>query len=301
MKIANEFEFNKIMESVDEDLQQNGTAIDFRPIRAVMAVAERLSIKSAIPLISDEAIPNNYEGASLAGHIYKWYESRYGERLKVHLGPGYAAILLKGEAWKINFPKIYGTVNLVCDPDLEKYKNIPKMGINKIPFLNILEGIENLTPAMAKSLTHDDLKGVYEFFLFGMAALQALENISGQSFIKEAKVDLAMAVDSLVSKNPHCGISRWASLQFSEKIIKSLLSSKSVKFPTTHNLEKLADILDADISIKFDRQYLKDVQCSAGVRYGEESVSLEEAMNAHHSSLQILKQIYPESSFTVKA
>ena len=60
MKIRNEFEFNKVMESVDEDLQQKGMAIDFRPLHAVMAVAERLSIKSAIPLISDEAIPNNY-------------------------------------------------------------------------------------------------------------------------------------------------------------------------------------------------------------------------------------------------
>lgn len=297
-EVKNEYEFGLLMESVDKDLQKKGLSIEIRPLHAVMEVANRLGTTSPVPLTSGTAISDNFEGGSLSAHIHNWYEAKYGERLKVYHGPGSVAILIKGEAWRITFPEIIGQVKLVCDPDIERYKNLSKVGVNgQVPLLNVLRSIENITPTMARTLSRVEIEGIFKFYCFGLDVLQSIESISEKPYAKEAKVDLTTAVDNILTKNPHFGISKYASLQFTEKIIKSKLAENAKGFPKEHKLKTLAGILEQEIGIRLNHDHLDVIQCSAGAQYGEETVDLEQAILAHHKSLKIFKQVYPQKSF----
>ena len=111
--------------------------------------------------------------------------------------------------------------------------------------------------------------------------------IKSKPFINEAKVDLENAVNNILSHQAHYGQSKWASLQFSEKLLKCFLSEKSVGFPRSHNLSDLYRLAVSHGLSQFPTDLLAQVQCSAGVRYGDETLALDEAVRAHYSSLGI--------------
>jgi hypothetical protein len=132
-----------------------------------------------------------------------------------------------------------------------------------------------------------DLKIITQHFISGLDSLSNLDRIKSKPFISEAKVDLENAVNNILSQQAHYGQSKWASLQFSEKLIKCFLAENSVEFPRIHKLSELYNLAVNNGLSPFPTNLLMHVQCSASVRYGEEIVSLEEAVNAHYSSLGI--------------
>ena len=58
-------------------------------------------------------------------------------------------------------------------------------------------------------------------------------------------------------------------------------------FEKVHNLTKLSALTATAGLHEADQQLLAAVQCSAGVRYGEEVVSVAEAVAAHHAALEL--------------
>jgi len=296
-----EIEFNQLMEEVDKDFQEESVEIHARPLHAVGKVVERLWIADPVPLTL--GIPNkeDFRPEVLYSQIHNWYERRYGKRLQIHMGPGSIAILIRGEAWEIELPPIFGSVKLVCDPCIERYRDLPRMvRSGEIPVYNVLLAIKNLSEDLARSLSVREQEYIFKHFRHGLNALQTLLRFVQGPFIREALIDLESAVNNLVDKHPHYGVSKWSSLQFTEKIIKSKLQQHQIIFPTTHRLSRLAGLYNEKSLGEIDLGLLNKIQCSAGVRYGEEEVSWTEAIEAHHSSIKVLRALFPMDSFKFK-
>ncbi len=281
------------MEEVDTTLQQRNVKIHARPIHAVGEIAQYFAITEDIPIVVQENVPLLFTPEFIATHIHNWYENRYGERLKIHMGPGSIAILIKGTPWEAKLPLIYGSVKFVCDTNLSAYKNLPKFGSNgEIPKYNVLLAIKDLPDSLASELNNEEQYRIFEQIRTSLNALQSLASFPSAPFIEEAYVDLETAVQNLVGPHPHYGASKWASLQFTEKIIKSRLSEKNVSYPNTHNLDKLAEIARNNNVFILDNADIQKIQCTAGARYGEENISLISAIDAHIKSIKILEKVF---------
>ncbi len=290
-----EIEFLKIIEEIDQDLKDRRIPIHFRPLHAMVEFGDRLSISFFMfPLTSNET-PGNYNSATLSFHIERWYEKRYGDLLKFPLGPGSVVTLIKGDPWRIFLPRIYGTVRITCNNDLEKYMKTPRItkASEGLPIINVLNCIEGFTQGLANSLKQDELADIANFFVFSVKTLSFLEQISKLPFIVDARADLASSVSHLISKNPHYGLSKWCSLQFVEKLFKCYMKIKGVKFQKTHELNKLAILAEEHGLAKIPESPLILIQCPASVRYGEVKVSLKEAIDSHHASLQVCNIVAP--------
>ena len=107
-----------------------------------------------------------------------------------------------------------------------------------------------------------------------------------------ARGDVDVAVRSLMERGDRFGASKWASLQASEKVLKAAIELEGAQFAFTHDLAKLrADLEDAGITIDADKQ-IAAIQCSPSIRYGEEACSREEALSAHHASLDLVNLLH---------
>jgi len=284
-----EQEFNILMEEIDNLLKDRSIPIFNRPIHSPVEIAKRLKITIPLVPITGEAIHGIYHGDSLSAHIQDWYQRKYGDRLKASMAIGTGIILIRNDPWRIIYPMIFGTVSFVCGNDLEKYKDSPAFATNGTsPVINILNLIEDMPNDYAQSLSTSELKEIKQIFLSGIESLSYFDMIKSKPFIKEAKVDLENAVNNILSDHAHYGQSKYASLQFSEKLLKCFLSEKSVAIPRSHRLSDLYNLAVNEGQLpSFASDLLAQVQCNAGVKYGEETVELVDAVRAHHSSLGI--------------
>ena len=292
----NESEFLNLMEEIDKKLTEQSVLIHQRPLHAIREVCMRFKIELEVAP-QGTAVPGVYRGNSLSLHVENWYKSKYGDRLEVIFSPGYAAILIKGNPYKIKFPLILGRVKLVFDPNIEKYNNLNIT----LPKLNALLCIEGFTSNFARSLSRKEMFKIANFFASVLSTLQGLAEIKSISFIPEARADLDPAVSHIFSQPPHYGQSKWSSLQFTEKLIKSYLKLKGEKIPRKrHDLITLSALAEKNGLAPIPRDLLKRIQCPAGVRYGEVPVTLKEAIDAHHASLSICKGVIPQIKSALK-
>lgn len=289
--VEKENEFKKMVEGIDEKFKKQNIPIFQRPLRAIREICIKKNIRlSVIP--KEHAIPGKYEGDSLVAHIHKWFENKYGDRLKISLSPGSVAVMIKGDAWKINFPLFFGNARFVFDPELEKYEDEPKTQKN-VPYMivNPLKFIDGFTSEYARTMTRNEMIELKDNLVLGLEALQLLREIKEKPYIPEARADLSSGVDNVFSQPPHYGQSKWASLQFTEKLFKCFLKLKNVSFQKNHDLEYLLDLFTQNGLQVIPLNIIQNIQCPAGVRYGEINVSLEEAIQAHKSSLIICVKV----------
>lgn len=287
-----ESEFLKFIEEIDEGFKKQNMPIFQRPLHAIREIC--IQLKTSLPVIPQgSAIPGLYSGDSLVAHVQEWYKKRYGDRLKIDFSPGKAAVLIKGDPWKIKFPLLFGRAKFVFDPDLEKHKEEPKTKISEPIVANPLKCIERFTADIAKSLTKSEMSQLAQFFVSTFETLQRVVEIKNKPYIPEARADLDSAVNNIFSSPPNYGQSRWASLQFTEKLFKCFLKLKNVSFPKKHDLEFLSNLASQNGLPTISDSIIKDIQCPAGVRYGEITVTLEEAILAHHSSLKVCSVLSP--------
>jgi hypothetical protein len=106
--------------------------------------------------------------------------------------------------------------------------------------------------------------------------------------------DMDTAVYHLTNLDCQYGLSRWASLQAAEKTLKGFIRVLGDKPPKTHDLQKLASLathVGLSTSKTFqglDPGLIARAQCSPSVRY-DDTVTREEAVDAHHASLEICR------------
>ncbi len=280
----NEAEFVRFIEEIDNQLKGKGILIQQRPLFAASEACRKLGFSTA-HLVSAVAIAGIYEGDSLIGHIYKWYEFRYGDRIKIDFSPGVSMILIRGDPWRIKFPLLYGQFKLIFSPDYQKYrKSLSDGDNNKIDAFSLIQG---LTPDYLRALKRDEIVQIAERFCRSFRAIQRIDEVVNKPFVEEAKIDMLLAVESLFARSPNYGQSKWASLQATEKMFKSYLRLEGVRFPYKHDLSILADLAFSHGLQIIPKEVIELAQCAAGARYGEINATLLEATLAHYSSLDI--------------
>lgn len=289
-------EFAAMMKEVDAALAREKIPIHNRPIRAVLDVSKRLNNVNILLSPAHKITNINlFTSHNISTHINEWYSARYGDRLKIHMGPGSVAIMIREDAWNLVIPLIIGRVPAVCDPAIDKYKKMPKMSAGgPPPILNILNCIDNMTEQYASQLSREELDSIMNIFGIALSSLSALKERSSKPYIKEAVSDLSSAVHHIFSLPPHHGLSKWSSLQFTEKLLKSFLKTKGVDIPHIHKLHVLSEIALKHGLPRLDTYQLNNIQCDAGVRYGESAISLRNAIDAHHASIKLANIIAME-------
>ena len=284
-------DFNKIMLEIDNKLKEEDVPIPARPLRSFEYLGDKFKVGLLVTSADEITDPNLFTNYNIANHVDKWFESMYGEKVKIDLSPGSIVLFLKSELWKMKIPYVMGTANLVCDRNLDKYRNIPNVTSGPPPKRNMLLLIENITNDFASSLTQEELIYIRDIFSLAFDVHKFLEYKLSLPFIKDAVSDFNSSVFHLMDKSPHFGLSKWASLQFIEKLIKSYLKVININFPKIHDIKTLAKIATDNGMRPIINTDLDTVCCAAGVRYGDHKVSLVTAVEAHHAAIRIAYKI----------
>ena len=286
LSIKSEQEFLLLMEEIDREMVLENIPITARPFRAVSKIALRYDA-IFFPLPPNRPPKSNcFDALEISIRIHDWMKQRYGKRLNFYDYLGRVVIPLRGALYSINCPIVYGTVKFVCEPHTFGQKR-ELVGVKEAPVSNILDSIENATSALAQSINTEEAIKITIAFTVGMGAYTALDSIKDIEYIREVIGDFHASVSHLMAHESQPGLSKWASLQAVEKLYKAYISQQGEDVKRTHSLQKLCDQA-TDLGLpSLPKQCINDVQCSAGVRYGEISVSVEDAVKAHLVSLEI--------------
>jgi HEPN domain-containing protein len=273
-------EFNDFMEKIDLKLKAKDVPIVARQIQGAREVAKTLKTNIYIaPKFS--AKPSDFRNFSLSEHVYLWFLRRYGDRLKMNLSFGKTIVSINHDFYEVKLPFVWGHPQYVFDITLKDYPNFQD------PRCNVARLVEGLTPDLARKIDKSGQFHILNKVIKGIHLGQMMEQYIEIFFIKEAKGDLIQSVDSLFQHKPLCGLSKWGSLQFTEKIIKSFLKNKKESFPKTHNLSELINLLVKYNIKNLDFIDINHIQCSPDVRYNSELVKFSEAVQAHWDSIDL--------------
>lgn len=288
---SSEAEFNAAMEQIDQKLQRESVPIHARGTRASLEYARLFRLSFPLARGGPAGTPGNYSDKKVDAHIHDWFERRYGARQKIFMGPGRTAVLIRGDPWELRLPLVLGQARFVIERDLDKHKDEPSVGVQgRVPVVNVLKLIDSLPQGLAAQLTDQECRDILTVFQNTFECMNAIGNLAGKPYVAEAQADIAAAVTHIFDVPPHYGQSKWASLQAAEKLLKSFLKSHGVPFPKNHDLKGLAKMARSS-GASIDDTKISLVSASASVRYGEIPVPLSEALDAHHASLSIGRQI----------
>lgn len=280
LHIKTDEDFNLVMEEIDQEMRDEEIPITAREIEGWLRFSSTFGL-------------NLMDKDPLSIKIYRWYQQRYGERLKSDMELGSIGVMLRGDIYRMRFPIGYGLNRIVSLRELTKERPSVIVGTrDNLPTLNVLDFVEGLTQDYANSLTDEELEGLFNQFVFGRTAFMCIFEVSNGNVLKsQACADLKASTNHLFTHPPNYGLSKWASLQAAEKFIKAFIKSRGGSPPRHHRLKALAQIAESLGLARMPDEWLDDVQCSAEVRYGGIPVTAQEAIEAQYSALQICEHI----------
>ena len=293
MKLESEKQFSFLMEEIDREFKNLNVPIPARPISAIREVAKRY--KTSLQIAgAGEPITGVYEGKSLTAHIFKWFNDRYGDRLKIDFSLGYVVVLINEDPYKMKIPLLYGKGRFILDKTLKEYPGMviqrDKEKIERV-IVNVYRLIKGVTPKSIGMLNHEDEIKIMEFFVNCFTAISRLHAYKDLPYQKEARLDLANAVDIIMNDYTTYGQSKWATLQLVEKIMKGLLLINGINFKKVHDLDYLSKQIDENKICSVSSEFVDCIKCDASTRYGETIVTRDEAIRAHHSSIFLLNEL----------
>lgn len=277
--LENKHDFLKLIEEVNQTLIENNIPIFARPIHAIGKFAKRLKV--SLPIGNSDGIFLQ-EYVPLVEHIHEWFKERYGERLKSDFRIGNAVSIIKGDPWRIKIPLVYGRVNIFFCPPREVPEVAPEKGAI---IINMVDLIENFPKDKIHSLDVIERNRVVTFFSLAYDAFYSIDAIKQNPLINSARSDIDSAVSHIMEKQAQYGLSKWSTLQFAEKLLKSYLIKNGIKPPKSHDIVKLHLLATNHGMQAIKQEILISIQCSPSVRYEEESVTLQNAVVSHHASL----------------
>lgn len=265
----NDTEFNTYMAGLDSCLKAENVAVHVRPFLAVSKASTDLKILIAF----DDP---------LAERIRGWFERMYGDRLRAELTLGRSVVAILGDPYPVRLPVTYGAHH--ADP---------------------IGWVEGLTETMLQRLGEDGAAPVR------LKLLQLRRGYNLKSFLPaEARswADVENAVRSILGRPPNYGISRFSSLQAAEKVLKAFIRAHGGKPPTGgpkgHDLEHLRQMAEAlaipDLAqrrIDIPATLVAPIICTASVRYPGDASTLEEAVAAHHASVELCAFLVSHANF----
>jgi HEPN domain-containing protein len=278
-----------MFEEIDERLIDQNVPIPNRPLHALRELSLRLKITLPLTSTKHGDINDKDKNWIITDRLKKWYQCRYGERLKKDFCIGKVAILIRGAPWIIRIPWVWGTVRMVAHPTLPS-DLFRSDGIK--PTFNILDSIESLSANLRQDLKQSELKDIMRVFKLGFYSISILREHKDQAIVKSALGDIASATSHIIMDKPSYGLSKWASLQAAEKSLKFRIELSGSQYPKSHDLKGLCKILSKLGNPIPERDVIDKVKCSAAIRYGELKTSIEEAVNAQHASLEIILKIF---------
>ncbi len=273
---------------IDRLLRNKSVPIQSRPIEATMELAKRHNI--ALPLTPP--IPGTYHSVyvnwPITEFIIKWFDQQYGNRLGVDWGPGKAAFSLRGDPWYYHFPLFYGKIVLTASRE-KSSKELSQIAGESV--YNIVESIPKFPEGLRRSLTDEELKYILDVYRLSFRALSRLQNRRGAKMVELAKSDIEAAVNHIMAPAAEYGLSKWASLQAVEKILKVAIEKKNGTFKKVHDLNLLTQQLFA-LGVKLDiNREVMAIHCTPGIRYGEEHTDLQSAIAAHHATFSVITKL----------
>jgi len=276
-----EEDFNQVLNTIDEEMRTANVPIPARQIKGWLKFSSRfgLGLKMSDPL---------------SQKVMDWFGRRYGDKIKVDFAEGEIAVSIRGDLYKMYFPFYAGTIQIICDPRFwmsEPGMQIAKDENDPLPAINVLNCIEELTENYALTLSLDEQRELFTLFQFGCSAFQNINHIKGVAFVKEAKGDIKASVAHLFDDRPQYGLSKWSSLQATEKFIKAYVAQKGVTPPFSHDLQRLATLAESHGLPVLSPAELSKIQCPADVRYGRVPVTPQEALAAQHAAIKICAEL----------
>lgn len=300
VRIQSEADFQRHIDSIDRKLREGRVPIPGRPLAALHEFSVLTRSELAVRSHDHEPTPGRYLGDDLSVRIAQWYEERYGDRILMEVVDGQVVVLLRGDPWVMELPWILGggrETNFICG-----YGRPTTLPIEPVTYLlsdpappasdyNVLDSIKSLSPALARDLAEQECDMILESFLVGREAYRQLGRTNRDGLLSLVRGDLEAAVAHLTGRVSQTGLSLWASLQATEKILKHFLELVRGKYKHGHKLSDFETEAVASGLPPMDPTWLTAIQCSAGVRYGEDVVSLEQAVAAHHASLRVISHV----------
>jgi len=284
-------EFETVMIEIDASLRTKGVSIPARDMHAGLVYSRRFKLEFPMATSGMTGTPGNFADRNVEAHIRDWYARRYGGRLKSSQGPGYVVILIREDPWRLRLPLVFGKVAYVAERDLSKHsKDHPLGESGKLPVVNVLGIIEELPQSLASQLSDSECRQILHSFSVLLNCMSHIEDLRDTRYLSEVRADINAAITHLMAIPPHHGQSKWASSQAAEKLVKSFLKVRGIPFRKSHDLSELASV-SKGAGLLLSAPLLASVATPAGVRYGELAVSLKSALDSHHSSLLIGRQV----------
>lgn len=277
-------QFEIEMERIDEKLSKQDIPIPYRPIHAIPQFNQDIEIPLSIkpppfPSMSDE----EHKGWLILELINDWYKSRYEDNLDMNWGPGRMGVLINNDIWSLRIPQVFGTCKIYFKREKTNDGGMIKDSCNG------LDCIENLSMGIRRSLSDETLLELKDNFMLSYSVLTRLSERSKEVLVAQLLADLEASINHMIGTNPNYGLSKWSSLQASEKLLKAAIRFVGETFQRTHQLSSLiTKVQDAGVNINPTVE-ISHIQCSAGIRYGDEVCSKDEAIKAHQSFFQLAK------------
>jgi hypothetical protein len=272
-------QLHKVLIEIDTELRASSPQVYGRELRGWMAFCRKFHLQMAMH-------------DPLARRIFDWFTQQYGDRLKGNLDFGTTAVQIRQDIYPMRLPCFYGRGLIYCDPALPP---VPSDGIRvNAPFkARLFEYVQGLTPEFIKAVSPDDCNNMIDAYARGFLGFSRMRDVQGAPFSKEALDDLLQSAVHLTSHSPNYGFSRWASLQATEKTLKSYIVQNGGKLEKIHKLSELEKTASVAGLPPLQPSLISDIQCSADVRYAAQSVTKADALKAHYAVLNVCAQIAP--------
>jgi hypothetical protein len=293
---TSEAQFQSLMAEVDNRMQKQQVPITGRQLVARAEISKILASQLSGNYPKRDPAPGIYEGDDFLIRVDQWIDEKYGERLLVDFSRGRVAVLLRGAIWGFKLPWLLGRFRLMAsrtipsdEVEMREYRaDDPEEAKRPIPRHNVLDSLVALPDALRHDLSDDELRELLFAFETGIHAFEALRAIPQVPFIREAIADHLSSADHLSAPSSgHPGLAKWAALQAVEKTYKGFLAMNHTKIPKTHEIGKLSKLAATFGLHPADAKLIAAVECDPSVRYGETSVSLQDAVAAHHAALDL--------------
>lgn len=227
----------------------------------------------------------SFGGNDLQERVTTWYQSVYGNRMKSSFQARGFAIDLRGTLWRIRCPYIFGTVAFVTDRNLAA-----RYGGGSC---NVLQLIDDFTPAYAARLNSDELDNLLSSFELAFVAVEYLNELRGHHYFDQARLDYEQSVEALMTDFAWSK-ARWDIAQCAEKVMKGLLALAGDPYPAGrngHHIPNIGKKAAGVLGLSLDPAELVAIDCHPDVRYGEVPVSRDEACAAHQALLSLLNSL----------
>jgi len=269
-------DLKKIIKTIDDELVKEQIPLGIRPMQELLTLSQRLKIR-----ISSRPEDETYKV------VINWFARKYGARLKRDYDIGVMAILIRKDLFKMTLPLVYGEVQIVVDPNVELRNRVQKSAGQDPAVVYVLNCIEGLSNAHARELSAIEMKELLLYYSWGAGAFQSIALFSGSPYTREALKDLRSAVEHLFGDPQACGRSKWASLQAAEKLLRAYIAHRGGIMDRDHDLLQLARDAYALGLPALNPDNLEILKCDPGVLFGKTAVDVQQAVEAHHASIDI--------------